>query len=378
MNRLALFVMLLPALYTGLPASGEGGIVERWHLDAPLWEGTTMHGESLFFLEETSGASPSAPLLFHPTEILDVVHPPTGRHFELDKDYTLDIANNRLVLTTDSPIPSTTYDEFRPAVGKSGQLYKDKSRDILFDNVRWFHDRQVEITYRHSGKEWATENKLAPPSAVASMPRLMKKLTAGEPITYCLLGDSISAGLNASETGGADPKMPPYGTLVAGALEEGFGSKVTYTNFSVGGMAAPWGLDQAPAVAKESPDLVLLAFGMNDASGKRSPAEFRDYTQKMIDTIRAIHPNTTFVLVASMEGNADWVHATPEFYAQYRDVLATITGPEVVLADVTSVWQGLMRRKRFVDLTGNGVNHPNDFTHRVYAQVVLALFDPAR
>lgn len=32
-----------------------------------------------------------------------------------------------------------------------------------------------------------------------------------------------------------------------------------------------------------------------------------------------------------------------------------------------------MKAKNFLDLTGNGVNHPNDFGHRVYARVLSAL-----
>jgi len=28
-------------------------------------------------------------------------------------------------------------------------------------------------------------------------------------------------------------------------------------------------------------------------------------------------------------------------------------------------------RKTHHDLTGNGINHPNDFGHRLYAQVIL-------
>lgn len=32
--------------------------------------------------------------------------------------------------------------------------------------------------------------------------------------------------------------------------------------------------------------------------------------------------------------------------------------------------------KDFLAITGNGVNHPNDFGHRVYAQVLLSLLMP--
>ena len=40
---------------------------------------------------------------------------------------------------------------------------------------------------------------------------------------------------------------------------------------------------------------------------------------------------------------------------------------------MTSVWGEMFKRKSFHDLTGNGINHPNDFGHRLYAQVILAL-----
>jgi hypothetical protein len=43
----------------------------------------------------------------------------------------------------------------------------------------------------------------------------------------------------------------------------------------------------------------------------------------------------------------------------------------VALADVTQVWTEMLRQKPDFDLTGNGLNHPNDFGHRLYAQALL-------
>ena len=37
------------------------------------------------------------------------------------------------------------------------------------------------------------------------------------------------------------------------------------------------------------------------------------------------------------------------------------------------MWRDLLRRKSVYDLTGNGVNHPNDFGHQVYADVIASL-----
>ena len=64
-------------------------------------------------------------------------------------------------------------------------------------------------------------------------------------------------------------------------------------------------------------------------------------------------------------------------FPQYRDALASLCGKGVALADVTSLWTDLLNRKRYYDVTGNGVNHTNDFGHRLYAQVILGLLADA-
>jgi len=39
-----------------------------------------------------------------------------------------------------------------------------------------------------------------------------------------------------------------------------------------------------------------------------------------------------------------------------------------------SPWLELIKRKPFSDLIGNNINHPNDFGHRVYADVICQIF----
>jgi hypothetical protein len=38
---------------------------------------------------------------------------------------------------------------------------------------------------------------------------------------------------------------------------------------------------------------------------------------------------------------------------------------------MTSALDMMMSRKNYLDVTGNGLNHPNDFGYRVLAEVVL-------
>ncbi len=43
------------------------------------------------------------------------------------------------------------------------------------------------------------------------------------------------------------------------------------------------------------------------------------------------------------------------------------------MVDMTGVHQELLKFKLFRDMTGNNVNHPNDFLHRWYAQEISGL-----
>ncbi|MCA9038637.1 MAG: SGNH/GDSL hydrolase family protein, partial [Planctomycetaceae bacterium] len=126
---------------------------------------------------------------------------------------------------------------------------------------------------------------------------------------------------------------------------------------------------------EHEPNLVILAFGMNDSAG-RSADEYKANTQAMIDNIRETLPDAEFILIASMLGNRDWIRLKHEVFPQYRDALASLCEPGIALADMTGIWTEFLKRKHDWDLTGNGVNHPNDFGHRVYAQVLSTLLVP--
>ena len=92
-----------------------------------------------------------------------------------------------------------------------------------------------------------------------------------------------------------------------------------------------------------------------------------------MDKIRERLPDVEFILNATMLGNRDWIRLQQGLFPQYRDALASLCRPGVALADLTSIWAGFLEHKQDWDQTGNGVNHPNDFGHRVYAQVLSTL-----
>jgi hypothetical protein len=91
----------------------------------------------------------------------------------------------------------------------------------------------------------------------------------------------------------------------------------------------------------------------------------------MLARVHEKRPDTEIILVATMLGNDEWIHTPREMFDRYRDELKSLVSPGVALVDMTAVWEEQLRFKEMFDLTGNGLNHPNDFGHRLYAQGVL-------
>lgn len=346
-----------------------------WKADAalfePFWRSQTMRGESLLFVAEAPGKEPAARLLFPPTKVLMIQDPALKRVFVEGRDYAWKPGDRLITLPKGSAMPfRTPADLIRPPKSQRHALTRrDGMGEILFGAGHEYHDMQVTVTYGHGANDWKGGD---PAMGGANLTRVRAILARKDPLAIALLGDSISTGCNASGWAGAAPFQPPWQELVRSRLESVRGSGVKLHNFSVGGTSSAWGLKNIDKVIASNPDLVILAFGMNDSAGV-SASQYAANIRGMIGAVRQRNPSAEFILVAPMLGNADWVALKQELFGAYREALSGMAGPGVALADLTSVWREMLRHKADRDLTGNGVNHPNDFGHRVYAQVLLAL-----
>ena len=340
------------------------------------WDGGPIRRESLLFIKGSDGRR-SAKLLYDVERVLSVVSASGKTEYEAGRNYRVTQDGSGLELPPDSRIPFLDEsDLFRPAGAPNSIAHRagHPETNVLFDNKTFFHDHQVEVSYVPRRANW---NAYRPTFAGDRLPHTLAKLRAKQPLTIAVSGDSISEGYNASEYTKTAPFMPPYPTLVAAQLEQTYGSKVTLQNKAVAGWSSGKGVQELDSVLACKPDLVIIAYGMNDVGG-RNPEAFKANIETMLQRIKAANPSTEVVLVATMTGNPDWVHTPAEMFPKYRAALASLERPGVVLADLTSVWLRILERKRHTDLTGNGVNHPNDYGHRLYAQTILALLlDPA-
>ncbi len=374
MNRI---VSLAWALLTLTAVAAADEPAPAWKFDAaqlqPFWRSNVMHGESVLFLKEGEGVA-KGKLLFTPTKILKVTSSRGEVIYETGKDYLWKAGSQEIVLPAGSRITAKTPQDLRrPAKSQKYALtHRDGNGEILFGATHEYHDMQTLVTYEHDLFAWKGH---APEFSGKQLPKTIKILAAKQPLKIALLGDSISTGCNASGWAKVAPHQPPYQDLLVQNLEAASGSKVTLENFAVGGTNTDWGVTKIGKVTGAKPDLVILAFGMNDSSG-RPAKDYQANIQKMIAAIHATNPDTEIILVATMLGNKDWVALKQELFPQYRDALSDLCQPGIALADMTSVWAELLRHKQDWDLSGNGVNHPNDFGHRIYAQVMSALLIP--
>jgi lysophospholipase L1-like esterase len=340
----------------------------------PFWRGEVVEGESVLFIKDEQTGEARASVLFPIRELLAVRNSVGDVTYENGKDFVWKPESREIVLPAGSRVPSRTPRELRrPAKTQKYELtHRDGNGEIFFGARLEYAEMQTCITYRHALDLWKSA---VPKFDPKMLPRSVARLVNRQPLSIVTLGDSISAGANASALFDAVPYQPAYPELVRRHLAERFRGQVEMKNLAVGGTDTGWGLTQIDKVVEVQPNLVILAFGMNDSAG-RSPQSYLENSKDMITRIRERLPECEFILVASMLGNRDWVRLKHEAFPQYRDALQELVEPGVALADLTSIWTGFLELKPDWDQTGNGVNHPNDFGHRVYAQAVTTLLDP--
>jgi hypothetical protein len=232
-----------------------------------------VHRESSVLLQTKDGGPITARLAFPAAEIAEVATADRRHRFDSD---VVTLSKDGLTLTFAKPDPVEVIPARVLFVPKgSPQSYAARvghpDESLMYRPGRWFHDRNVEVTYRRR------DEKIVPVEVVGSLPKTAARLKAGE------------------------------------------------------------------------------------------------QTRAIIDRIRAADKEIEVVLVAPMLGHGEWTATPRDMFPKYRDELKKLVGEGVALADVTAVWEMMLKSKHDLDLTGNGLNHPNDFGHRLYAQAVLSV-----
>lgn len=179
------------------------------------------------------------------------------------------------------------------------------------------------------------------------MERFWAKLAQGAKVEAVVVGDSIARGDDATTPSRS------FVSLWADDLHERFGCQVQVTNHSYGGYTirdAYRALKRIRSLADH--DLVVVAVGVNDAA-VALPVRTFDSTLGRIAKHVERKGLDFFAVTPLQPTNAD---TSPYAEAIRRSGLP--------IADVASVWRD--------GLLANGINHPGDEGHRLYADVLVA------
>lgn len=339
-----------------------------WEQDAmkPFWKGNLMRNESVLMIQK-EGQQPEATLLFKPKRIISVQNAALDTTYRKGKDWQY--KHGKLQLLPNSKAAYMTTKELYP---DSARFRKKDGGFVFHTEGTFFHQQQLAVTYKHRRKAW---KGLVHTYQSTQLPNSTERLQQKKKLHLLLFGDSISAGANASKSGKAAPYLPSYGELVANHLQRYYQTEIQFTNTSVGGKTTNWGVETVQDnVVAHNPDLVIIAFGMNDGTGKMSPQKFKDNIASIMQQTRAANPACEFILVAPMLPNPEstFLGTQPAFKA----ILDELVTNGVTVVDMTSVHRTLLETKSYQDLTGNNINHPNDFLMRWYAQQIVSTLLP--
>lgn len=388
-----------------------------------FWQNDTMYDETVILTAKTDEngeivSLPQGDLLFAPTEIISVkqyFHADNSGivEFEKDKDYTVSgkTITVKGEITEDAEGKKTSVDTKMPYITDRQMEGKDifpglgslntgiPSKDggyLPFSESYYIVQTQISVTYKHNGV-W---NGAVPSYLGEKFTTAMNKLKNKETVELLVFGESTSTGSNSSSVLKITPYLDSWPVLVQKNLSSYFGAQVNLTNKAVGGWTTVNGVSETentgwvggkqisqkglPAVMREElkdyvPDIFILGFGLNDASLEVNKNTYAENMKKMINVVLERNPDCAVLVLGTMLANPKALNQSKgekDYSALNERIVSSFYGDkQVATVDIGAMHQSLLDSgKKYIDITGNNVNHPNDFLARVYAMNVLSAF----
>jgi len=305
-----------------------------------------------------AGVSP-ATLMFRPVakgsvSIRSTYRPGLANTIEYreGRDYEVDYATGEIRRLPESAIPDYSKNSLYGVKDFNHSDYPG------FGNFKEF----VFVDYRPKSRfPWPVQSR-----QVKLLKATRERLERGGTLKVAAFGDSITAGGDATA-----PDLIYWEQWLTALRKRYPKATITGVNSATGGDTTVQGLARLEQkVLNEKPDLVLVAFGMNDQNiGSVSLERFEANLVELIDRIRA-STSAEIVLLSSCLPNPNWHYTSGRMpdYGRTTEKVALAKG--CAFADVLTNWKAMIDRKKPEDLLANNVNHPNDFGHWVYFRVL--------
>ena len=236
-------------------------------------------------------------------------------------------------------------------------------------------------------------------SQTTSLERLRQRIDekrrdyrSGGPIVIVAFGDSVTMGATAQDV--IEPSLV-YHQRVKEKLESAYpGVVFSVINSGIGGDTTAEGLARLDRdVLRYQPDLVLIGFGLNDASEAVDRlATFTGNLRQIVRRIRAETQSDIILLTPNFMATRHSAAVQPSQHAmmttlierqnsgvlkQFADAIRDIgTAESLPVADVYAAWERLVEQG--VDTTAmlaNGLNHPAGDGHAIAADQVMSVIE---
>lgn len=229
------------------------------------------------------------------------------------------------------------------------------------------------------------------------------KLAAGKKIKFVAFGDSVTQGGESTAS-----NLVYWDRWIQQLRIKYPLATIEAVNSGTGGDSSKNGLERLDAnVIAHRPDLVLIAFGLNDfnqepkedevdkwtarkAKWARSWAKFRglpppvqkpplarpEYFARnlrlMVNRVKK-ETGADVLLVSALPPNPKWKFSRGDMAGHAAATEQVARETKSAYADVFNNWLDYSNRKQPEDLLANNANHPNDFGHWIYFQALAAL-----
>lgn len=346
---------------------GNVDMEEILPLLAPIWEGDKVYEQTAVFV----GEKDVAPLLFNPVGKVTVTDFSKRIVYEEGKDFRVtergvERLNGNIPFYTETEFYRTTPDVINVGVNPEKMSFADgKDRYFKFGGI---HEKTVRISYSCVEKT----DLFGLSEKRGCCPKFKEKLKAKEKAKILFYGDSITEGANASAELRVAPYQDAWTRLAHTFLSYYYQTDIAYVNTAVGGKDSVWGLENFDErVIAHQPDLLILAFGMND--GGKSVEEYGSLIDAMLKKFREELPQSEVLLTATSVPNPQsrWYGNQVRFLGAIIELSEKYHLPLLDMTTLTEKLYGDDGYVRYRDFTGNNVNHPNDFGVRLYAQAFL-------
>ena len=219
---------------------------------------------------------------------------------------------------------------------------------------------------------------------------------AAAPVVIVAFGDSVTQGFTRART---IEHAAVYHQQLKQQLEHAYpGTTFSVINAGVAMHTAADSLNRLERdVLRYQPDLVLVAFGLNDAVAAGEDKQFVTFKttlNTMLDAILGETESDVVLLTPSFMATGDNPNIDPT-ERHHLEALSTLQTQGVLancaqvvrevaearrlpVVDVYAAWLALARQGVDTDgLLANGLNHPNAEAHRLTARLVMKLLEEA-